>query len=90
MLGELTARAASCSALFRSSWLEERIWDFESVFVSFKVTSVSLLFKLTRAMNSSELASSLLDIKFTLIVGDFLFDGTVSVVWCDVKSCCAP
>lgn len=49
-----------------------------------------MLLTLARDMKFSELASSLLEVKFTLIVEDFLFDGTVSVVGCDVKSCCVP
>lgn len=44
-----------------------------------------MLLKLARDMKSSELALFLLEVKFTLIVEDFLFDGSVSVVWCDVK-----
>lgn len=57
------------SGVLNLTWFPSRLFHYEGV---------SLVLKLARDMKSSQLASSLLEAKFTLIVEDFLFDGSVS------------
>lgn len=63
------------------SWLPSRI--------SLSIRKLSLLLKLSRDVKSSVLASSLLEVKLTLTAEDFVFDGSISIVWCDARFCCA-